>query len=270
VIDLTDTHCHLDFHSYDGDREEIIERARQAGLQRILNPGIDLSSSRQAVEQAERYAELFAAVGVHPNDSTSFGPNTLDELRRQAAPGGRKHPGVVAVGEIGLDYYRDRAPQDLQQKVFREQLSLAEDLGLPVIIHNRDASHDLLPILKEWQAGLVERSSPLAERPGVLHSYAGDLETAREATQLNFYIGITGPVTFKNAASLQEIVSVLPLSRLLVETDGPFLTPHPHRGKRNEPSFVRYTVEKIASLHHRTVSDVARETSDNARKLFNW
>jgi TatD DNase family protein len=270
VLVLTDTHCHLDFHTYDGDRAEVIERARQAGLQRILNPGIDLSSSRQAVALAERYAELFAAVGVHPNDSTSFGENTLDELRSLAAPAGRKHSGVVAVGEIGLDYYRDRAPQDLQQKVFREQLSLAEALGLPVVIHNRDASHDLLPILKEWQTGLVDMGSPLAERPGVLHSYAGDLETAREALRLNFYIGITGPVTFKNAASLQELVSAIPLSRLLVETDGPFLTPHPHRGKRNEPSFVRYTVEKIASLHHRTVSDVARETSDNARKLFNW
>jgi TatD DNase family protein len=267
---LVDTHCHLDFEAYDGDREDVLAQARQTGVERILNPGIDLSTSRKAVELAENYNPVYAAVGVHPNDANTFTSSTLEELREIAAPGGKMYHKVAAWGEIGLDYYRDRASRPLQQRVFREQLAAAAELGLPVVIHNRDASADLLPILKEWVAGLVQEGSPLAERPGVLHSFAGDLETAQAAIRLNFYIGITGPVTFKNARDLQDVVAALPVSRLLIETDGPFLTPHPHRGQRNQPSFVRYTAEKIASIHNLSLRFVAEKTSDNARKLFNW
>lgn len=269
-VAITDTHCHLDFNAFDGDRAEVIERARAAGVRRILNPGIDLSSSRAALALAHQHPEVFAGVGIHPNDTANLSASTLDELRSLICTEKENQGKIAAVGEIGLDYYRDRSPKPIQQQVFRQQLALAEEMGLPVVIHNREASQELLPILQEWHTGLVRAASPLAERPGVLHSYAGDLETAQAAIRINFYIGITGPVTFKNARDLQEIVAALPLSRLLVETDGPFLTPHPHRGQRNEPAHVRLIVEKIASLHNTTLTGVSEVTSENARNLFNW
>ena len=185
---------------------------------------------------------------------------------------------VVAIGEIGLDYYWDSAPHDLQKNVLREQLDLAAELGLPVILHMRearDAPHgncaaDLLQILEEWVAGLRSGKSPLAERPGVLHSFSGSLETARAAMQLGFYIGVTGPVTFENARSRQEIVAALPLERLLIETDAPFQAPHPYRGKRNEPAYVRLIADKIALLHSCSLEEVAAVTSENAGRLFAW
>jgi len=268
---LADTHCHLDFNLFNEDREQVLERARQAGLLHILNPGIDLASSRLAQKLAETYDSVCAAVGVHPNDSLTWeeasptGGGTLQALRELAA-----RPKVVAIGEIGLDYYRERAPHAVQQAVFRRQLDLAAELALPVVVHNRQASADVLRILAEWQSGLAKSGSPLADRPGVLHSYAGDLVTARQAISLGFLIGITGPVTFKNALDLQKVVSALPLESLLIETDAPFLTPHPHRGQRNEPAYVRMVAEKIAFLHNRPVSVVAETTSANASRLFNW
>jgi TatD DNase family protein len=262
---LTDTHCHLDFEAFDSDRETVLERARQAGLIRILDPGIDLRSSKAALEIAENNPEVYAAVGIHPHSATTFNNGTLQQLRELAG-----NPKVVAIGEIGLDYYRDWAPPNVQLRIFRMQLELASELGLPVIIHNRQATGDVLSILTEWHAQLLVASSPLAEKPGVLHSYSDNEENGLKAIALNFFIGITGPVTFRNARVLQEVVSALPLTHLLVETDAPFLTPHPRRGQRNEPALVRQVAEKIAELHSHQLEDVAKVTTENADRLFNW
>ncbi|HEX7974812.1 MAG TPA: TatD family hydrolase, partial [Anaerolineales bacterium] len=218
---LTDTHCHLYFDAFDPDREAVLDRARRAGVERILCPGIDLPTSRAAVALAQAVPEVYAAVGVHPNDSAGWQPNLLDELRELA-----RHPKVVAIGEIGLDYYWEKVSHDLQQQALRSQLGLAGELGLPVVVHTRSASPqdtrcmaDALDILAQWQAELAASGSPLAGRPGVLHSFSGEAASANRAIQSNFQIGITGPVTFKNAPGLQMVAAALPLNSLLVETD---------------------------------------------------
>lgn len=262
---LADTHCHLDFQRFDEDRDLVVERAREAGVTRILNPGIDLKSSQAALLLAEKYPEVYIAVGVHPNSASTFNQSTLPRLREQAS-----HPKVVAIGEIGLDYYRDRAPRELQQRVFQLQLELAAELGLPVVIHNRQATEDVLEGLSNWQVKLAKADSALAKRPGVLHSYSDTEENARRAVEINFYIGITGPVTFQNAPELQQVVASLPTEHLLVETDAPFLTPHPLRGQRNEPALVRLVAEKVAELHSSSLAEIARVTSENAARIFNW
>lgn len=260
-----DTHCHLDFHAFEADRPEVLERARQAGVERILIPGIDLAGSRAALALVEQDERLFLAAGVHPNSALTWQADSAETLRSLAA-----HPRVAALGEIGLDYYRDHAPRPVQRQVFVEQLRLAAELGLPVVIHNRQATEDLLAILADWHAGLVAGGSPLAGRPGVLHSYGEALEPARQALAMNFFIGITGPVTFKNAPELQGVVRELPLEALLIETDAPFLTPHPHRGRRNEPAYVAWVAQKIAQLQNRPLEAVARQTTHNAARLFGW
>lgn len=262
---LVDTHCHLNFHTFQEDREEVLARAVEAGVEKIINPGIDLQTSLEALSIAQRSAHVFAAVGVHPNDSITWETGTRDQLADYA-----KHPKVVAIGEIGLDYYRDRAPQDLQQRVFREQLELAADLGLPVIIHNRDATEDTLAMLVDWQSWLETHNPVLARAPGVLHSYSGNLQQARTAWEHNFCIGITGPVTFKKADELREVVAEMPVEALLVETDAPFLTPHPHRGQRNEPAYVRFVAAKIAEIQAVSSEQIAKATTSNAGRLFKW
>jgi TatD DNase family protein len=265
LLSLVDTHCHLNFHTFQEDREEVLERAVDAGVEKIINPGIDLQTSLEALSLAQRSPYVFAAVGVHPNDSITWEVDTRDQLADYA-----RHPKVVAIGEIGLDYYRDRAPQDVQQRVFREQLELAADLGLPVIIHNRDATEDTLAMLVEWQSWLETHNPMLARAPGVLHSYSGNLQQARTAWEHNFCIGITGPVTFKKADELREVVADMPVDALLVETDAPFLTPHPHRGQRNEPAYVRFVAAKIAELQAVSSEQIAETTTSNADRLFKW
>lgn len=262
---LTDTHCHLDFDRFDEDRAQVLARAWEAGITRILNPGIDLESSRAAVKLAEANDQVFAAVGVHPNSAMIWNESILTELRVLA-----KHPKVVAIGEIGLDYYRDRAPRDLQKQVFLLQLDLAASLQLPVVIHNRQSTSDMLEILVEWQAKLVAEGLSLAEQPGVLHSYSDEVEPALRAIKHNFFIGFTGPVTFHNASDLQNVAAALPIEQVLIETDAPFLTPHPFRGKRNEPARVLLVAEKIAELKKQPFSSISRVTTENATRLFHW
>jgi TatD DNase family protein len=262
---LVDTHCHLDFDRFDDDRDQVLERALEFGIERILNPGIDLQSSHKAVQLSEKYSRVYASVGVHPNEALSWDESLLEALRDLTY-----HPKVVAIGEIGLDYYRDRSPKDLQRRVLRAQLELASERNLPVIIHNREATQDVLEQLVEWQKDLVVMGSPLADRPGVLHSYAYGMDSAARAMGSNFFIGITGPVTFRKAVALRETVANLPLEKLLVETDSPFLTPQPHRGKRNEPSYVRFVAQKIAELKNIDMDRLAQRTTSNADKLFNW
>lgn len=268
---LTDTHCHLDFPRFDPDRPAVLERAAQAGVERILIPGLDLNSSRSVLRLVESEPRFFAAVGVHPTESKTFQEDTIAHLRMLAA-----HPKVVALGEIGLDYYWDAAPHDWQQHVLQAQLNLAAELNLPVILHLREkgdapdgpCAADLLRLLRDWVTDLRSQQHPLAERPGVLHSFSGSLQTAQEAISLGFFIGVSGPITYRQ--DRQNIIAALPLERLLLETDAPFLAPAPYRGKRNEPANVRLIADKIAILHQTSFETVATITSANARRLFQW
>jgi TatD DNase family protein len=258
---LIDTHAHLDFSKFNGDRPAVVERARAAGVTTIVNVGTDLVSSRRAVALAEEYQDVYAAVGVHPHGAKKLDGATLGALRELA-----QRPKVVAVGEIGLDYYRNLSPRDAQRRAFQAQLAWAAKLGKPVIIHDRDAHDEVLNVLTKWAAGLEH--STLTGRLGVLHTFSGDLEMAQRAIDLGFYISISGPVTYKNARQLPEIVRALPLDRLLVETDCPFLAPEPYRGKRNEPAYTRLVAERIAELRGIPLDDLARATTANARRLF--
>jgi TatD DNase family protein len=255
----------LDFERFDADRDQVVSRARQSGVRRILNPGINLASSQAAIQLSEDHNEVFAAVGVHPNDGLSWGNGTISRLRDFAS-----HSKVVAIGEIGLDYYRDYTPRDLQKQIFKEQLRLAAELNLPVIIHCREAFEDIIFILRDWQQFLSDSGSDLRHQPGVLHSWSGDEHFASRVINLQFCIGITGPVTFRNAQDLQDLVIRLPIQHLLIETDSPFLTPHPRRGKRNEPANVKLVAEKIAELHQESYNRITDITSTNATRLFQW
>ena len=214
---------------------------------------------------AEQTPELYVAVGVHPNSSGDFAASTVDEMRGLAA-----HPKVVAIGEIGLDYYWDKVTPAQQALAFRAQLDLAGELGLPVIIHNRDASDDVAAMLGEWVESADFRNSPLASRPyaGVLHAFGGDVALAERAYGWNFLLGIAGPVTFKNARQMHALIPQLRGERLLIETDAPYLTPHPYRGKRNEPGYVALVAEKLAELTGASVAETARRTSALALEFF--
>jgi TatD DNase family protein len=248
---MIDSHAHLDFSPFDGDREAVIERAEEAGVVAILNVGADLASSRAAVALAEQYTFIYAAVGVHPHDAVMVTAAVLCELRALA-----RHPKVVAVGEIGLDYYRDLSPRPVQRRAFASQLALAAELELPVVVHSREAHGDVLAVLREWD-GI-----------GVLHSYSAGPERLEEVLGLGFSIGISGPVTFPKANRLRAVAAAVPLDRLLVETDCPYLTPVPYRGRRNEPAYVSYVVEAVARARGGLARAVARATADNARRVF--
>ena len=254
---LIDSHCHLTFNAFDEDRLEVLARAAEAGVVAIINPGTDLEDSREIVAQTEEIPHLYAAIGFHPNDAGDFDRAALAELRDLAS-----HSKVVAIGEIGLDYYWDKAPRPLQKEVFEQQLALAKEIGKPVIIHQREAAADTMEILGRWAAG--------RDHPGlVLHSFSGDLTMAEAALELGFYIGLSGPVTFKNARDLPDIVAALPAERLLVETDAPFLSPHPFRGRRNEPARVKLIAERIAELQNRSFLEMSRRLTENTIELFN-
>ena len=255
-IMLIDSHCHLDFSAFDDDRSEVIARAEAAGVAAFINPGLNLENSRQVAALAETIPGLYAAIGFHPNDAADFTGDALAQLRTLA-----DQAKVVAVGEIGLDYYWDKVPRPVQQQVFEQQLTLAKELGKPVIIHQRESGQDTMAMLRQWATG--------ANHPGlVLHSFSGDRAMAEEAIDLGFYIGISGPVTFKNARDLPGIVAALPADRLLVETDAPFLSPQPYRGKRNEPARVALVAERVAALQQRSPADMSRQLTQNTAALF--
>jgi len=253
---LIDTHCHLDFDRFDEDRDQVVARAADSDVRRIIVPALDLNNCSAVLKWAEEFANIFAAVGVHPNSSAEWQDSWLDIVREFA--GNEK---VVAIGEIGLDYYWDRAPKIVQHRALSMQLALAAELKLPVIIHNREASEDILRLLAE---------SPLNghDNPGVLHSFSADWPTARSALDMGFYLGFTGPVTFKKADDLRQVAQKVPIDRILIETDAPFLAPQPRRGKRNEPAYVVYIAERIAALHDMDPIDFARRTTENAGRLF--
>lgn len=264
-LQLVDSHCHLDLPQFDSDREEVVTRAREQGVGLIINPGIDLDSCRRALSFAEQFEDLYVAVGVHPNSADSFDANTLSSLKKMA-----EHPKVVAIGEIGLDFYWKTSAPETQRRVFARQLELAAELGLPVIIHSREANSEIQEMVGEWVAGHLFQRSPLAQRPfaGVLHAFHGDLTLAEEAYRWNFVLGLGGPVTFRNARSLRELAPQLRVDRLLLETDAPYLAPHPLRGKRNEPAYVTLVCEELAHLLALTPEAVALQTTATALRFF--
>jgi TatD DNase family protein len=260
VTYLIDTHCHLNFDSYDEDREAVIERAASANVKQVIIPATDLTTTREAIELSEQYDTIFASVGVHPNSTASFKQDDLETLDTLA-----HNSRVVAVGEIGLDYYWDKSPKEAQARAFEAQLQLATTLELPVIIHNRDASDDVMSILENWASDLPES---LQDRPGVLHSFSAPPDIAKRALNAGFYLGFTGPITFKNADELRRLAATVPLDRILVETDGPFLTPTPYRGKRNEPAYIPYIVARLAALKQISVEEMGKASTENAIRLF--
>jgi TatD DNase family protein len=260
-VNLVDTHAHLDSSRYDKDRAAVISRAQEAGVTQMITIGGSLEASRRALALAQEYPFLYAAVGIHPHNAVDLNGAALAELRELA-----QQPKVVAVGEIGLDFYRDLSPRDVQRRAFQAQLAWAAKMSKPVVIHDRDAHQEVLEILADWAAG--QARSPLAGRLGVLHTFSGDLSMAERAIELGFYLSISGPVTYQNARDLPEVVRSVPLERLMVETDCPWLAPHPHRGKRNEPAYVRLVAEQIAALRGIELAKVAQATTANARRLF--
>ncbi len=272
---LVDTHCHLDLAQFDGERPQVLARARAADVQIVVNPGIDLMHSRRAIELAERFPSVYAAVGVHPTSSGDFTETMVEQLRDLA-----QHPKVVAIGEIGLDYYWETVEPTQQKVAFRAQLALAASVGLPVIIHSRNAKQmeesqpscddDVADILGAWTQSNAFRQSPLAKREfaGVLHAFGGDVALAKVAYSWNFVLSLGGPVTFKNAKRLQDTVPHLRLDRLMLETDAPYLTPHPHRGERNEPAYVGLVSQQLAALYQQPVAEIARATTRTAQLFF--
>jgi TatD DNase family protein len=251
---LFDTHVHLNAEQFNEDLQEVIDRAIAEGVTNMVVVGFDEITIKKALELAESYDFLYASVGWHPVDAIDMTQDHLDWLKELAG-----NPKVVALGEMGLDYYWDKSPKEIQKEVFRKQIRLAKEVQLPIIIHNRDATADIVEILKEENAGEVG---------GIMHCFSGSVETALECIEMNFLISLGGPVTFKNAKKPKEVAVEIPLDRLLVETDCPYLTPHPYRGKRNEPAYVKLVAEQIAELKGLTLEEVAEETAKNAKKLF--
>lgn len=257
---LIDTHCHLMMNAFASDRRQVIERAQAIGIIHILVPGIDVESSRAAILLANDYPSVYAAVGVHPHHTTGWNPQKVEEILSLA-----KSQKVIAIGEIGLDYYRDLSPRDSQQQAFKSQLEIASELDLPVIVHNRQATKDILQGIRSWSA----QASGKHQR-GVLHAYSGDINAALEAIDLEFNLGVAGPITFQNANPLRKLFAQLPLSHLLIETDAPYLTPHPYRGKRNEPAHVAIIAKELSQIHHCDYDLIAQNTTQNALRLFGW
>ncbi len=255
-MELVDSHVHLDLPAYDADRAQVLERAAEAGVAWMVDVGADLPSSHRAVSLTEREPRIRAAVGVHPHDAATLTAGALAELRVLAT-----HPRVVAIGEIGLDYYRDLSPRPVQRRAFADQLALALELGLPVIVHSRDAHADTLATLRA-------AAGPGGRLRGVMHCFSGDAALARDVVGLGLHIGVAGPVTYPRATALAEVVRQAPLERLLVETDSPYLAPQAQRGRRNEPAFVALVAERVAGLRGLSPATLARATSDNARALF--
>ncbi len=250
-----DTHAHINDERFDEDRDLVISRARESGIEYILNPGADLKTSIAAVNIANQNEKIYAAVGVHPHDVKDINEETIQELKKLS-----ENKKVVAIGEIGLDYYYDNSPRDEQRKWFKRQIELAKEVNLPIIIHDRDAHKETFDILKEYDVGSTGC---------VMHCYASSVEMAKEYIKMGIYISIAGPVTFKNAKKTYEVAKEIPLEYLLVETDSPYLTPTPYRGKRNESAYVKLVAQKIAEAKGITLEELAHQTTLNAKKIFN-
>ena len=263
MLELYDTHCHLNTSQFENDLDKVINDAKENGVSKIIVPGTDISSSEKAIELSENYPQIFAAVGIHPNDGNSWDNNSIYKLESLL-----KHPKVVAVGEIGLDYHWKTCPDEIQKKIFTDQLDLARKFDLPVILHSRESLADLISIIFDWTKNKFVENQYIPR--GVFHSFEGDLSAANKVIELNFLIGIGGPVTYKNAMTKQNLAKNLPISSILLETDSPYLSPHPYRGQRNNPSNILNIAEKISQIRETQIKLVAQETTNNANKLFAW
>lgn len=251
---LIDSHAHLQDQAYQEDREAVIQRAFEQGLEKIVCVGYDMDSSEATLTMARAYSDIYAVVGVHPHDAKTLTPEGLERLYQLA-----RDPKVVAIGEIGLDFYRDLSPREVQRKAFKDQIRIARELRKPVVIHDRDAHQEVLEIIKQENAG---------ENGGVMHCYSGNLPMAIELIKLGFYISFAGPLTFKNARRAVEVAAKLPLDYIIIETDCPYLTPEPYRGKRNEPANVREVARKLAEIRRKPLAEVAYLTARNTRTVF--
>ncbi|WP_025028173.1 TatD family hydrolase [Caldalkalibacillus mannanilyticus] len=252
---LFDTHTHLNDEAFSADRDEVMQRALDEGVSLLVNVGFNRQTIPQTLELAEKYDFVYAAVGWHPHDAKDMKEEDLAWIEELSA-----HKKVVAIGEMGLDYYWDNSPRDVQKEVFRQQIALAKKVKKPIIIHDRDAHRDVVDILKEEGA---------SEVGGVMHCFGGSVEIAKECLDLNFYISFGGPLTFKNAKKPKEVAMQIPLDRILIETDSPYLTPHPYRGKRNESSYVKHVAQSLAELRGLSYEEVCRITMENGKRLFN-
>lgn len=250
---IFDTHAHYDDKQFDSDRDELLHEMKEFGVGTIVNVGASLDGCRKAIELAEKYPFIYAAAGVHPDEVGDLNEDTFEELR-----GWCRRDKVVAVGEIGLDYYWDTQPRDLQKKWFIRQLELAGELGLPVNIHSRDAAEDTFQIMKEYGKGLS----------GIIHCFSGSKELALEYVKLGFYIGIGGVVTFKNGKKLKQVAEAVPLTKIVLETDCPYLAPEPYRGKRNHSGYIKYVAEEIARIKGITCEEVISRTEANAKEVY--
>ncbi len=252
---LFDTHAHLDSRRFDKDREKVIKNLYKNEVSLVVNPGVDFASSVKAVFLANKYDNVYAAVGVHPHEAKGMDDNTIDILKELS-----NKEKVIAIGEIGLDYHYDNSPREVQRRRFKEQIKLAKEINLPIIVHDRDAHQDVFEIIKE------EADTNLK---GVIHCYSGSVQMAKKYVDMGFYISLAGPVTFKNAKTPKKVVEGIPLDKLLIETDSPYLTPHPHRGKRNEPLYVRFVASTIAEIKGISFEKVAKQTLKNGKDIFN-
>jgi TatD DNase family protein len=250
---LVDSHSHLQWSSFDKDREKVINRAKEADVKYIVNIGYDLEGSKTAIEIAEKHEGLYATIGIHPHNASEVNGKVLDGLRRLS-----ENSKVVAIGEIGLDYYRNLSPKATQQKAFETQLLIAQELKLPVVIHNRDAQTDILKTLSKFKGKLN----------GIMHCFSGSREMAEQYVKMDYYISFAGPVTFPNAHKLHESAKLIDLNKILLETDCPWLAPQEMRGKRNEPAFLPFTAEKIANLRGISLAELAEATTKNTRQIF--
>ena len=251
---LIDTHVHLNADQYDDDLQEVIDRALSEGIDRMFVVGFDTKTIERTMKLIDQYDFIYGIIGWHPVDAIDCTDERLEWIESLS-----KHPKIIGIGEMGLDYHWDKSPKDIQKDVFRKQIALAKRVNLPIIIHNREATQDCVDILKEENA---------SEVGGIMHSFSGSNEIADEILKMNFYVSLGGPVTFKNAKQPKEVAKHVPLDRLLVETDAPFLSPHPYRGKRNEPARVKLVAEQIAELRGLTYEEVCEATTENAERLF--
>ncbi len=251
---LIDTHVHLNADQYDEDLQEVIDRALEEGIDRMFVVGFDTNTIERTMKLIDQYDFIYGIIGWHPVDAIDCTEERLQWIEELS-----KHPKIIGIGEMGLDYHWDKSPKDIQKDVFRKQIALAKRVQLPIIIHNREATQDCVDILKEENA---------IEVGGIMHSFSGSNEIADEILKMNFYISLGGPVTFKNAKQPKEVAQHVPLDRLLVETDAPYLSPHPYRGKRNEPARVKLVAEQIAELRGISYEEVCKATTENAERLF--
>lgn len=249
---IFDTHAHYDDSSFDEDRDELLSIMPKSGVKCVINQGIDISTSKFSIELAEKYDYIYAAVGIQPQEV--YKEENLDEIKKLAS-----HPKVVAIGEIGLEYHYDVAPRELQIKYFEEQIKIANEVDLPIVVHNREAHLDTLTVLKRTPSNKV----------GVIHCFSGSVETAREFLNLGYYLGFDGPITFKNAKNALEVLEYIPLDKILVETDAPYLTPIPFRGNRNNSMYIKYIIEKIAEIKKISINELENILIKNSLNLFN-